>query len=53
MPLLIEHIKNQMVVAEYVEQDTTLPLLRQLEIRYAQGYLLGKPKQTLAALSGH
>lgn len=47
------HTKNQMVVAEYVEQDTTLPLLRQLGIRYAQGYLLGKPKQTLVALSGH
>jgi EAL domain-containing protein (putative c-di-GMP-specific phosphodiesterase class I) len=47
------HSKKQMVVAEYVEQDTTLPLLRQLEIRFAQGYLLGKPKQTLVALSAH
>jgi EAL domain-containing protein (putative c-di-GMP-specific phosphodiesterase class I) len=47
------HANNQMVVAEYVEHDTTLPLLRELGIRYAQGYLLGKPKQTLAALSSH
>jgi EAL domain-containing protein (putative c-di-GMP-specific phosphodiesterase class I) len=42
-----------MIVAEYVEHDTTLPLLRELGIRYAQGYLLGKPKQTLVALSSH
>lgn len=47
------HANNQMVVAEYVEQDTTLQLLRKLGIRFAQGYLLGKPKQTLAALVNH
>jgi EAL domain-containing protein (putative c-di-GMP-specific phosphodiesterase class I) len=47
------HANNQMIVAEYVEHDTTLPLLRELGIRYAQGYLLGKPKQTLAPLSSH
>lgn len=45
--------RKQMIVAEYVEHDSTLPLLRLLGIHYAQGYLLGKPKKTLAALVGH
>ena len=35
---------NKEVVAEYVEQQQQLDRLKELEVDYAQGYLLGKPE---------
>jgi diguanylate cyclase (GGDEF)-like protein/PAS domain S-box-containing protein len=37
------HILNLITVAEYVEDQETLELLRELGIDYVQGYLFGKP----------
>ena len=53
--LMTQHANanNMQVIAELVEQENTLFTLRGLGIRYAQGYLLGKPKQTLTSIFEH
>ena len=40
-------------VAEYVQDDATLRLLREFGVDYAQGYLIGRPKPVEVLLSGH
>lgn len=39
----IAHFMNKKVVAEYVESDEILDLLREVGVDYAQGYLIGRP----------
>ncbi|MEH6812963.1 MAG: EAL domain-containing protein, partial [Motiliproteus sp.] len=35
---------NKSTVAEFVENQETLDLLREIKVEYAQGYFLGRPK---------
>lgn len=39
----VGHFMNKKVVAEYVENDTVLNLLREIGVDYAQGYVIDKP----------
>ncbi len=45
----IAHAVGKQTIAEYVQDDTTLRLLRKLGVDYAQGYYIGKPAQSLCA----
>ena len=40
----IAHIMGLKTVAEFVEDQATLELLRQIGVDHVQGYLLGKPQ---------
>lgn len=39
----VGHFMNKKVVAEFVENDTILNLLREIGVDYAQGYVIDKP----------
>lgn len=39
----IGHIMGMKTIAEYVENEETKEMLRELGMNYAQGYLIGKP----------
>lgn len=39
----IGRLMNMHTIAEFVEDEATLAILRELDISYAQGYLLGRP----------
>ena len=41
----IAHILKLKTVAEYVEDETTLDLLRALKVDYAQGYFIAEPEE--------
>ncbi len=41
------HGFNKTVVAEFVEDQATLDLLREIGVDYAQGYLIGRPEAAL------
>ncbi len=40
----ISHAMGRETVAEYVTSSSTLALLRDMGVDFAQGYLLGKPR---------
>ncbi len=41
----VGHVLNIKVVAEWVENEETLQLLREMGVDYAQGYHLGRPRE--------
>jgi EAL domain-containing protein (putative c-di-GMP-specific phosphodiesterase class I) len=43
------HVLGMKTVAEHVENDTTLELIRQIGVDYVQGYALGKPTPLLGS----
>jgi EAL domain-containing protein (putative c-di-GMP-specific phosphodiesterase class I) len=43
----IAHSLGKKTVAEYVERNSTLELLKNYGVDYVQGYLIGKPSDTL------
>ncbi len=45
----IAHAVGKKTIAEYVQDDATLHLLRKLGVDYAQGYYIGKPARSLCA----
>jgi EAL domain-containing protein (putative c-di-GMP-specific phosphodiesterase class I) len=46
------HALHVEVIAEMVEERHYLPLLEECGIRYAQGYLFGRPDVDVAAFDG-
>lgn len=40
----IGHIMNKKIIAEYVEDETTLEILRQMGVDYYQGFMLSRPQ---------
>ncbi|MNY72808.1 Cyclic di-GMP phosphodiesterase YfgF [compost metagenome] len=40
----VGHVMGMLTVAEYVEDDETLRLVRGLGVDYAQGYAVGLPR---------
>lgn len=49
----VAHALNKLVVAEFVENQETVELLRGFGVDYAQGYHLGKPVTLQAAFQVH
>jgi diguanylate cyclase (GGDEF)-like protein len=45
----ISHVMGLQTIAEFVETKEILEVLRELEVEYAQGYLLGQPTSWLRA----
>lgn len=46
----VAHNLNKQVIAEFVEKQEVVDMLRDYGIDYAQGYLFGKPEQEMQAL---
>ena len=40
----IGHIMNKKIIAEYVEDETTLEILREMGVDYCQGFMLSQPQ---------
>jgi EAL domain-containing protein (putative c-di-GMP-specific phosphodiesterase class I) len=40
----VGHIMNKKIVAEYVENETTLEILRETGVDYYQGFILSQPQ---------
>ena len=45
----IAHALGKKTIAEYVESETVLTLLRRIGVDYAQGNFIGKPREALIA----
>ena len=35
---------NKKIIAEFVENETTLEILREMGVDYCQGFLIGRPQ---------
>ena len=44
----VGHVMGVQVIAEWVENEATLSLLKELGVDYAQGYHLGRPQEIIA-----
>ena len=47
----IAHSLDKMTVAEFVENEDTLRMLKELGIDYAQGYYVGEPLPSIDGIS--
>jgi len=43
----IAHALGKKTIAEFVENEATLDMLREYGVDYAQGYYLGKPRASI------
>jgi EAL domain-containing protein (putative c-di-GMP-specific phosphodiesterase class I) len=41
----IGHFMGKKIIAEYVENETILGMLREIGVDYAQGYVIDKPRR--------
>ena len=48
----VAHVLGKQTVAEYVENDAILAMLRELGVDYAQGYGIARPAPLLAPSAG-
>lgn len=49
----LAHVMNKKTVAEFVETQEVLDMLKSIDVNFAQGYLLGKPEPLELLLDAH